>query len=98
MVKILSYVRWTDRVENVESRKQDLIVDRRKYPRRSVGPSNIFLNSIDVIGDPMFRRAFVRTAKMSTYTTDKASPFTRAVISSMRRLYELDASLSRAGR
>lgn len=34
---------------------------------------------------------------MSTYTTDKASPFTRAVISSMRRLYESDASLSRAG-
>lgn len=32
---------------------------------------------------------------MSTYTTDKASPFTRAVISSMRRLYESDAFLSR---
>ena len=25
---------------------------------------------------------------MSTYTTDKASPFTRAVISSMRKLYD----------
>ena len=29
------------------------------------------------------------TAKMSTYTTDKASPFTRAVISSMRKLFGL---------
>jgi len=35
----------------------------------------------------MFRRAFTTAAKMSTYTTDKASPFTRAVISSMRKLY-----------
>lgn len=35
----------------------------------------------------MLRRAFGQTAKMSTYTTDKASPFTRAVISSMRKLY-----------
>lgn len=26
---------------------------------------------------------------MSTYTTDKASPFTRAVVSAMRRLYVL---------
>ena len=40
----------------------------------------------------MFRRAFGQAAKMSTYTTDKASPFTRAVISSMRKLYgESDA-------
>ena len=36
----------------------------------------------------MLRRAFVQAAKMSTYTTDKASPFTRAVISSMRKLYD----------
>lgn len=35
----------------------------------------------------MIRKAFVQAAKMSTYTTDKASPFTRAVISSMRKLY-----------
>ena len=35
----------------------------------------------------MLRRAFGQAAKMSTYTTDKASPFTRAVISSMRKLY-----------
>ncbi len=38
----------------------------------------------------MFRRAvrsFCRVAKMSTYTTDKASPFTMAVMSSMRKLY-----------
>ena len=36
----------------------------------------------------MFRRALGQgAAKMSTYTTDKASPFTRAVISSMRKLY-----------
>ena len=35
----------------------------------------------------MFRRAFGQAAKMSTYTTDKASPFTRAVITSMRKLY-----------
>ena len=36
----------------------------------------------------MFRRAVGQAAaKMSTYTTDKASPFTRAVISSMRKLY-----------
>ena len=27
--------------------------------------------------------------KMSTYTTDKASPFTRAVVRAMRRLYVL---------
>lgn len=26
---------------------------------------------------------------MSTYTTDKASPFTRAVVASMRKLYAL---------
>ena len=37
---------------------------------------------------PMFRRVFGRAANMSTYTTDKASPFTRAVIGSMRKLYE----------
>ena len=36
----------------------------------------------------MFRKTFVQAAKMSTYTTDKASPFTRAVISSMRKLYD----------
>lgn len=41
----------------------------------------------------MFRRAFGQAAKMSTYTTDKASPFTRAVISSMRRLWVLIAFL-----
>ncbi|KAL8974322.1 MAG: hypothetical protein Q9197_001442 [Variospora fuerteventurae] len=35
----------------------------------------------------MFRTALGRAARMSTYTTDKASPFTRAVISSMRKLY-----------
>ena len=35
----------------------------------------------------MLRSTFSRAAKMSTYTTDKASPFTRAVISSMRKLY-----------
>ncbi|CAO1602762.1 hypothetical protein XANCAGTX0491_006361 [Xanthoria calcicola] len=35
----------------------------------------------------MFRTAFGRAARMSTYTTDRASPFTRAVVSSMRRLY-----------
>ena len=36
----------------------------------------------------MFRRAFGQAARnMSTYTTDKASPFTRAVITSMRKLY-----------
>ncbi len=34
----------------------------------------------------MFRRGFCIAAKMATYTTDKASPFTRAVISSMRKL------------
>jgi len=32
-------------------------------------------------------RSFSRVAKMSTYTTDKASPFTMAVMSSMRKLY-----------
>ena len=36
----------------------------------------------------MLRSTFSRAAKMSTYTSDKASPFTRAVISSMRRLYD----------
>ena len=36
----------------------------------------------------MLRSTFSRAAKMSTYTTDKASPFTRAVISSMRKLYD----------
>ena len=30
---------------------------------------------------------------MSTYTTDKASPFTRAVVRAMRRLYVLSATL-----
>ena len=44
----------------------------------------------------MFRKAFVQAANMSTYTTDKASPFTRAVISSMRKLYGLVAFRSRA--
>lgn len=44
----------------------------------------------------MFRKAFIQAAKMSTYTTDKASPFTRAVISSMRKLYGVVAFLSRA--
>ena len=36
----------------------------------------------------MLRRATqtLKIAKMSTYTTDKASPFTRAVVSSMRKL------------
>lgn len=29
------------------------------------------------------------SVKMSTYTTDKASPFTRAVVRAMRRLYVL---------
>lgn len=36
----------------------------------------------------MLRRAFSRAAKMSTYTTDKASPFTTAVVAAMRKLYE----------
>ena len=36
----------------------------------------------------MLRSTFSRAAKMSTYTTDKASPFTRAVISSVRKLYD----------
>ncbi len=44
----------------------------------------------------MLRRAFVQAAKMSTYTTDKASPFTRAVISSMRKLYDQARSLASA--
>ena len=35
----------------------------------------------------MLRRAFSHAAKMSTYTTDKASPFTRAVVAAMRKLY-----------
>ena len=35
----------------------------------------------------MFRRALSTTSKMGTYTTDKASPFTRAVISAVRKLY-----------
>ena len=34
----------------------------------------------------MLRRAFSHAAKMSSYTTDKASPFTRAVIAAMRKL------------
>lgn len=32
--------------------------------------------------------------KMSTYTTDKASPFTRAVVRAMRRLYVLSHCFS----
>ncbi len=37
------------------------------------------------------RRSFstLSSFKMSTYTTDKASPFTRAVVRAMRRLYVL---------
>lgn len=34
----------------------------------------------------MLRRAFSHAAKMSTYTTDKASPFTTAVVAAMRKL------------
>ena len=34
------------------------------------------------------------SVKMSTYTTDKASPFTRAVVRAMRRLYVLSIFFS----
>ena len=34
----------------------------------------------------MLRRTFSHAAKMSTYTTDKASPFTTAVVAAMRKL------------
>lgn len=59
----------------------------------SGGPGTLF-GRIDLMTfflltfNPMLRRAFTQAAKMSTYTTDKASPFTRAVISSMRKLYD----------
>ena len=45
----------------------------------------LLLNLVHVF---MLRSTFSQAAKMSTYTTDKASPFTRAVISSMRKLYD----------
>ena len=52
-----------------------------------------FLDFYCILGLAMFMRRSFSTlsssVKMSTYTTDKASPFTRAVVKAMRRLYVL---------
>ena len=57
---------------------------RKKKSRLRVSTSSRanFLHAL-----PMLRRVFSHAAKMSTYTTDKASPFTTAVVAAMRKLY-----------